>query len=76
MAGTFNVKGLSEIMKEQIAYRGNSDTINLLWAGYLAALAVEGHLSDDEYHALSGSLKDVGREEIGQLFIGYPGQFE
>jgi glucose-6-phosphate dehydrogenase assembly protein OpcA len=76
MSGTFDAKSLGEIMREHISYRGNSDNVNLLWAGYLAALSVEGHLTDSEYHELNNSLKDVGREELRELLIGYPGQFE
>ena len=68
--------GLAELMLEQISHRANSDTMNLLWAGYLAALAVEGHLTDDQYHELNSKLKDVGREELRELFIGFPGQFD
>lgn len=76
MTETFDAAGLGEIMMEQIAYRGDSETINLLWAGYLAALAVEGRPTDSECHELNGKLKDVGREELQELLIGYPGQFE
>ena len=70
------VVGLRELMVEHIAHRKNTDVVNLLWAGYLAALMVEGHLSANDYHDLNALLKDVGREELRELFIGYPGQFE
>jgi hypothetical protein len=67
-----DVKSLEQSMKEHIAYRGNSDVVNLLWAGYLAALMIEGHLSADEYHDLNDMLKDVGRAELREIFIGLP----
>jgi hypothetical protein len=70
-----DINGLRQSMMEHVAYRKNSDTVNLLWAGYLAALMVEGHLATNDYHDLNNSLKDVGREELRELFIGYPGQF-
>lgn len=71
-----DVYGLEQLMHEHIAYRKNSDVVNLLWAGYLASLMVEGHSSRDDYHELNSSLKDVGRDELRELFVGYPGQFE
>ena len=75
MKNEVDVAGLRRSMLEHVAYRNNSDTVNLLWAGYLAALMVEGHLGIDEYHELNRMLKDVGRDELRELFIGYPGQF-
>jgi hypothetical protein len=69
------VVGLRQLMMEHVAHRLNSDVVNLLWAGYLAALMVEGHLETNDYHDLNNLLKDVGREELRELFIGYPGQF-
>ena len=68
--------GLRQNMLEHIAYRKNSDTVNLLWSGYLAALLVEGHITPGEYHDLRIQLKVVGEDELKELFIGYPGQHD
>jgi hypothetical protein len=76
MKNEADVAGLTQSMLEHVAFRNNSDTVNLLWAGYLAALMVEGHLDTNKYHELNCMLKDVGREELRELFIGYPGQFD
>lgn len=71
-----DLDGLASLMREHIAFRGNSDTVNLLYAGYLAGLMIEGRFAPDDYHDLNDTLKDVGREELGELFTGYPGQVE
>ena len=72
MTKKVDLEDLAQSIKEHIAFRGNSDTVNLLWAGYLAALMIEGYLSPDEYHDLNDTLKNVGREELGEIFVGLP----
>ncbi len=72
MVRRIDVNELAKSMKEHIELRGNSDVVNLLWAGYLAALMIEGFLSADEYHDLNDTLKDVGREELREIFLGLP----
>ena len=69
-----------EELKERIAahveHHSDSDTVRLLWKGYLAALAEWGLLEPDDYHELNELLKEVGEEERREIFIGYPGQYE
>lgn len=71
-----DIDGIRRSIAEHIAHRQNSDIVNAMWAGYLAALLVEGLLSPNEYHDLNSTLKNVGREELRELLIGYPGQFD
>jgi hypothetical protein len=68
MSSLFNASELFDDIQEHIAYRGNSDTVNLLWTGHLAALAYGESLGWDEFFALLTVLKPVGREEVGELF--------
>lgn len=67
---------LLERMSAQLRYREDSDTIHLLWKGYLAALMEWGFLEPNDYHELNGTLKDVGEDERSEIFIGFPGQYE
>lgn len=68
-----------EIDKRMIAHlqhRGNSDTVHLLWKGYLAALMDWGVLRPDDYHDLNGVLKAVGEDERRELFLGVSSEQE
>jgi hypothetical protein len=76
MKSKSDLDGLEVLLKEHVEYRKNSDAVNLLWAGYIAALVVEGCISIGDYDRLSGHLKDVAPEELRELFSGYPGQFD
>ena len=68
--------GLRERMTAHIAFRGNSEAVNLLWKGYLAALMEWGFFEPDDYHELNEMLSDAGEQERREIFIGYPGQFD
>ena len=70
-----DIESIRRSICEHVAYRHNSDIVNAVWAGYLAALLVEGLISSEVYHDLNRTLKNVGREEQRELLIGYPGQF-
>lgn len=72
MTKKVDAKELAQAIREHIAYRANSDNVNLLWAGYLAALMVEGLLSADEYHDINDTLKNIGRDELQEIFLGLP----
>jgi hypothetical protein len=74
MSGIFTVGGLSEQIREHIAHRGNSDTVNVLWAGHLLALLAFGGLEIGEFEELYGLLKDVGREELVELYMRLSGE--
>jgi hypothetical protein len=61
-------------MTAHLEHRGNSDTVHLLWKGYLAALMDWGILRPDDYHDLNDLLNDVGEEERRELFLGVSGE--
>lgn len=63
-------------MTAHINHRQNSDAINLLWKGYLAALMEWGFFEPNDYHELNALLKDVGDDELREIFLGFPGQYE
>ena len=67
---------LHDRMANQLRYREDSDTIHLIWKGYLAALMEWGLLVPDDYHELNGHLKDIGEDERREIFTGIPGQYE
>ena len=69
-------KDIRERMMAHVTHRENSDTVKLIWKGYLAALMEWGFFSPNEYHELDDLLSDVGSEEVREVFIGYPGQFD
>lgn len=56
--------------------RSNSDTVTLLWKGYLAALMEWGFFEPHEYDELSNQLGDVGNEELREVFLGFPDEYE
>ena len=57
-------------IRDQLHHRSNSDSSNLLWSGYLAALMEWRLLSPDDYHALREQLKIDGGEELLDIFLG------
>ena len=72
----FSLNDLGKNIQEHIASNGNSEAINLVWAGFLLAWSHEGLFMPDDYHDLNDQLKHTGSEELGHLSIGYPGQYE
>lgn len=76
MASKPKKDSLRERMLAHIDHHQNSDTVNLIWKGYLAALMEWGPLQPDEYYELNGLLPDVGETERRELFLGFPGQYE
>ncbi len=56
--------------------RRDSDTVTLLWKGYLAALMDWGFFTPDEYHDLNDQLGAVGAEELREIFLGFPDEYE
>lgn len=61
-------------IQAHLAYRENSDTVNLLWKGYLAALMEWGGLGPDDYHDLDDLLKEAAEDELREIFLGLPDQ--
>lgn len=59
-------------IKTHLRMRGDSETVHLLWKGYLAALMEWGLLQPNDYHAVNRELKDIGGEEVQEIFLGFP----
>ena len=68
MSGFFNAGDITEQILEHISHRGNTDTVNLIWTGYVAALMYGDSLDVDEFFSLLTVLKPVGRDELRELF--------
>jgi hypothetical protein len=64
------LEDLAQTMRQHIADRGNSDTVNLLWAGFLAGMQIQSCFEPDDYHDLNDILKDVGKDELGEILVG------
>ena len=56
--------------------RRDSDTVTLLWKGYLAALMEWGFFEPHEYEELSNQLGDKGDEELREIFLGFADEYE
>ena len=63
-------KELARRITEQLRHRASSDACNLLWHGYLAACIEWGLLTPNEHLRLSEVLRDVGGDEIREIFLG------
>ena len=63
-------------ISKHLAHRQNSEAVNLIWKGYLAALMEWGFFEPNDYHDLNAMLTEAGNAELQELFIGYPGQYE
>ncbi|MFA5951346.1 MAG: hypothetical protein WC807_13785 [Hyphomicrobium sp.] len=70
------IEELRKRMQEHLAYRKDSDVVHLLWKGYLAALMEWGVLEGGDYHELNGVLKEVGEDELREIFLGFPDEEE
>lgn len=64
-------------IRDNLNRHANSNEINLIWRGYLAALQEwASFLILDEYHDLDSNLARIGIEEVREIFLGVPGQYE
>lgn len=59
-----------------LSRRENSEVVNLLWKGYLAALLEWGLLEVGDYDDLKELVSDVGQEELREIFLGFPEEHE
>jgi hypothetical protein len=75
MSTTEDIASLKKIMLDHVQLRNGSDTVKLLWKGYLAALVIEAKMGSEEFHKISESLGDIGDEEVAEIFVGFPGQY-
>jgi hypothetical protein len=65
-------EGLRKDLLAHLEYFGHSDTVHLIWKGYLAALADAEVLPPDDHRELNALLKDVGEDERRALSEGEP----
>ena len=66
---------LVDRISRHVEHRRNSDACNLLWAGYLAACLEWKLISIADYDELRPLLKEVGEDELREIFLGV-GQHE
>jgi hypothetical protein len=60
----------------QLSHRAGSESVKLLWKGYIAALLEWGMLKVKDHDELSELLGVVGDDELKEIFLGIPGQYE
>ncbi|CRY38800.1 hypothetical protein [Burkholderia pseudomallei] len=63
---------LRERIERQISRRGASDTVVLIWHGYLTGLFEWGLIELDVFERLSALLPTIGRVELIELSLGEP----
>jgi hypothetical protein len=56
----------------QIEWRGSTNTVTLIWHGYLAALLEWGVIEVYAFKNLSSLLPDIGYKELQELFLDEP----
>ena len=61
---------LRDRITAHLKLHNSSDTVALIWAGYIAALAEWGLISPDMYYRLTDLLPKVGKVELIELFTG------
>ena len=71
------LKEIEAIIDKSVETHGGSETIILLWQGYLAALQEWARfLGADNYHHLRERLGDIGDQEIQEIFLGLPDEYD
>lgn len=63
---------LRDRITRQLEWRGKSDTVALIWHGYLAGLVEWGLLEFNTYVRLTELLPIVGSKEKSELFADEP----
>lgn len=65
------------IIDKMVETHGGSEAIILLWQGYLAGLQEwAGFLPRNKYHDIRKKLGDIGDQEIQEIFLGLPGEYD
>lgn len=59
-------------ISRQISWRGPTDTVALIWRGYLSALLEWGAIENNVYARLMSLLPTVGVKELVELFADEP----
>lgn len=63
---------LRDRIANQLNWRGKTDTVVLLWRGYLSALLEWGLIDVNIYHSLTALLLPIGNKELDELFADEP----
>ena len=63
-------------INNQLVWRGPTDTVALIWHGYLAALLEWGAIDVNLFNELSDLLPEVGNKELYELFLDEPNPAE
>jgi hypothetical protein len=63
---------LSNRITRQLEWRGTSDTVALIWHGYLAGLLEWGLIEVYVYDRLTALLPQIGNKELSELFADEP----
>ena len=67
---------LRDRITAHLKLRNSSDTVALIWSGYIAALSEWGLISPEAYRRLCALLPEVGYEETMELITGTATQEE
>ena len=59
-------------IERQLTWRGATDTVALIWHGYLSALMEWGVIEMDVYERLCTLLRNVGRKELVEQSMDEP----
>jgi hypothetical protein len=59
-------------IERQLTWRGATDTVALIWHGYLSALMGWGVIEMDVYERLCRLLRNVGRKELVEQSMDEP----
>jgi hypothetical protein len=59
-------------INNQLSWRGSTETVALLWLGYLGALLEWGLIEPSVYSNLSALLPKIGQKEQYELFADEP----
>lgn len=71
------LKKFEDIIDKRVKAHEGSEVIILLWQGYLAGLQEwAGFLAPNKYHDLRKKLGDIGDQEIQEIFLGLPGEYD
>jgi hypothetical protein len=63
---------LRKRITQHLQWRSGSDSVALIWGGYIAALLEWGLISPDVHGRLLELLPVVGAKELDELFLGEP----
>lgn len=59
-------------INRHLSYSKDTETVALIWSGYISALLEWGLISPDSYQSLSKKLPEIGNAELYELFMDEP----